>query len=424
MNAIDLFCGAGGFSYGFEVAGINVLYGYDNNEDCIDTYNENHTSEGVVYDICDDVPNIEEDIDIIFGSPPCKGFSDARGSRYVDNEDNGLVFEFIRWVSDINPNIVLIENVKGIRTISDDFIDGVKKELTDEGYDTVKSFVLNSEDFNIPQSRERFFILALNTDNLNIKKDLDVENKIILDDTDNKLKTGKMNIEDAIMDLPEECEGTVNTSYDRYNTLYTSFVKDSDITYNHKSKKPNMDDEYISSIINNVDSGQVYRSNRNGDKYVPVWDVFEDRFTNEEIQTLKIIAKNRNKQDYQIDNGYVKKSMLPLDEDELEGLVEKGWLRSNNGGYDINTKSGVRPKYRRLDLNDTSGTILTTDFRPREKLHPVYNRGISLREGARIQSFPDSFKFKGSYTSISNQIGNAVPPILSYSIGRYIMNLN
>lgn len=432
MNAIDLFCGAGGFSYGLQKAGINILYGYDNDEDAIKTYNKNHISQGIEYDIREDVPDIKENIDLVFGSPPCKGFSDARGSRYVDDEDNGLVFEFIRWVSEIDPDVVLIENVTGIRTISDNFINGVKKELREKGYYNIQSFILNLEDFSVPQSRERFFILA--TKSVEIPDD-------VVDDIESNKFSGT-DIEEAIMDLPKKCDdsNTVNTNYNtnsnndnhnnfnnsfnsKYNTRYSNFVKDSDKTYNHTCKRPDMDDSYVKSIISSIDEGQVYRSNRKGDKYVPVWSVFDDNFTANELETLEIISNNRNKKDYTLSNGYVDPNKLPLNTSELDAMVKDGWLREKDGGYDINTKSGVRPKYRRLDSSDTSGTILTTDFRPREKLHPTYNRGLSLREGARIQSIPDSFEFTGSFTSVSNQIGNAVPPLLAYNLGIYINKL-
>lgn len=127
MKALDLFCEAGGFSKGFESANLNVKYGIDSNEQAIKTYNQNH--EGLEYDIRkDDIPDEiqTEDFDLFFGSPPCQGFSDARGSRYLNSDENGLVFEFTRWVDEIQPELVLMENVTGIKTISDDFIKGLK----------------------------------------------------------------------------------------------------------------------------------------------------------------------------------------------------------------------------------------------------------------------------------------------------------
>ena len=108
-------------------------------------------------------------------------------------------------------------------------------------------------------------------------------------------------------------------------------------------------------------------------------------------------------------------------------LYDDGWLRTDEDGdtlgYDRNTKSGIRPRYMRLDPDGQSNTILTTDFVPRDKLHPTENRGLSLREGARIQSFPDSFEFKGSFDEIATQIGNAVPPLLAQHLGSHLQQL-
>jgi DNA (cytosine-5)-methyltransferase 1 len=78
----------------------------------------------------------------------------------------------------------------------------------------------------------------------------------------------------------------------------------------------------------------------------------------------------------------------------------------------------------RLNPDGQSNTILTNDFNPRDKLHPKENRGLSLREGARIQSFPDSFIFTGSFNEIGNQIGNAVPPLMAESLAEHIINKN
>jgi len=75
----------------------------------------------------------------------------------------------------------------------------------------------------------------------------------------------------------------------------------------------------------------------------------------------------------------------------------------------------------RLSPDGQSNTILTTDFNPRDKLHPIKNRGLSLREGARIQSFPDSFRFLGSFNNIAEQIGNAVPPLMAKHLAEHLI---
>jgi len=75
----------------------------------------------------------------------------------------------------------------------------------------------------------------------------------------------------------------------------------------------------------------------------------------------------------------------------------------------------------RLNTEDQSNTLLTTDFNAREKLHPFENRGLSLREGARIQSFPDDFIFEGEFDAIATQIGNAVPPLMAKAVAEHII---
>jgi site-specific DNA-cytosine methylase len=134
--AIDLFCGAGGFSNGFEKAGVDLKYGIDVDNDALKTFRHNHDSDAIEKDIREGVPDevLQNDYDIVFGSPPCKGFSDARGSRYVNDDRNGLVFEYIYWVSEMQPDIAIMENVTGMRTIGEDFMDAMKKEFKDSGY--------------------------------------------------------------------------------------------------------------------------------------------------------------------------------------------------------------------------------------------------------------------------------------------------
>jgi len=75
----------------------------------------------------------------------------------------------------------------------------------------------------------------------------------------------------------------------------------------------------------------------------------------------------------------------------------------------------------RLNRDDIANTIVTHDFSPRQKLHPTEDRGISLREGARLQSFPDSFVFEGSFSDVAKQVGNAVPPLMAMKIGEFIL---
>ncbi|MDY7082250.1 MAG: DNA cytosine methyltransferase, partial [Halobacteria archaeon] len=153
----------------------------------------------------------------------------------------------------------------------------------------------------------------------------------------------------------------------------------------------------------------------------------------EEQHALWFVARHRTRTEYKATDksgpDYVPIDKIDADNDVVRDLFDDGWLRRKteyNGhqeAYDINTQSGVRPKYMRLDRNDVSNTLVTQSFNPREKLHPTKDRGLSLREGARIQSFPDEFVFDGSFKDIAKQIGNAVPPLLAFKIATHLKNL-
>ena len=125
MNVIDLFCGCGGLSEGFKLAGYNIIGGVDFNQSAINTYNKNFIgANGICCDLLDmneeDIKNVFvslDNIDIIIGGPPCQGFSAA--NRYKtegDDPRNKLFFEFVKFVDLAKPKVVVIENVRGIIT--------------------------------------------------------------------------------------------------------------------------------------------------------------------------------------------------------------------------------------------------------------------------------------------------------------------
>jgi DNA (cytosine-5)-methyltransferase 1 len=419
IKCLELFCGAGGFSKGFEKADLNVILGIDSNEIALQTYNYNNNSDCVNYNLRKNIIiQNNSNIDIVFGSPPCKGFSYAQGKRSEKDKRNNLVFHYIKYLEEIEPEISVIENVIGMKNISDNFFDDVLERLDELGY-TNSVLEIDCSNYGVPQSRKRLFIISSKSGQ-NFDKSY--------------LGNSTTNVKQAIGDLPDIGEDKTKNNNSDIKSDYDKFVKDNpESLYNHNAKKLN--NKFARTIVKKLDKGQTYRSNRNGDKYRSVWDVFVDEFTEKEKSILQFLSENRSKKDYRIKGktvGPVDRSKLleEVNYDNLEKHINKlynnDWIRIdyNNKkiGYDINTKSGVRPKYTRLPLNSPSNTILTTDFNPREKIHPTKKRGLSLREGARLQSFPDSYKFKGSFKQISNQIGNAVPPFISYKIGKMIKN--
>ena len=121
LKVLDLFCGCGGISLGFELAGYEIFGGIDVNQDAVNTFQHNFpNSQAKCIDLStinnDDIPNIFrniQEVDIIIGGPPCQGFSAA--NRYKKEEDdprNKLFFEYMKFVEIVRPKAVLIENVK------------------------------------------------------------------------------------------------------------------------------------------------------------------------------------------------------------------------------------------------------------------------------------------------------------------------
>ncbi len=183
------------------------------------------------------------------------------------------------------------------------------------------------------------------------------------------------------------------------------------------------------SLASKIPEGKIFRSNRFGKRYVQIWKIQE--FTPPEQRMLEFIARHQTKKGYIIEDkeeGHVMKRMIPdRNDNALASLVQGGWLSSieigETVGYKITTKAGLRPRFMRLSRDSISHTILTVDFNAREKLHPTANRGISLREGARLQSFPDDFTFVGSFDEVAAQIGNAVPPLLAFRLASHLAEI-
>ncbi|MFB6101190.1 MAG: DNA cytosine methyltransferase [Haloplanus sp.] len=445
MRAIDLFCGAGGFSAGFERAGIDVRYGVDIDDCALDTFDANHDATGVNHDVSEGVPDSVAglDLDLVFGSPPCKGFSDARGTRRLDDDRNQLVFSFIQWVDHFQPAYVMMENVAGMTTISDAFLEAIEREYAEAGY-RVAWETLNAADFGVPQARERVIYFGVRTD---VGVDPSLPDGTHREDGDGQLTLagerlhGWTTVAEALADLPAPTEdGVVDLPplSDYPDNDYLPLVRDgADRTRNHVAKRP-ATDEVTQHIVDELDPGEMYRSSRFGDRYRQVWDLLAHRFSAVERDALHFIARHRSRKDYRMTGksvGAVPDHRIAdgLDHDDdavydaLERLYDEGWIRTDEEddtlGYDLNTKSGIRPRYMRLVPDGQSNTILTTDFNPRDKLHPTENRGLSLREGARIQSFPDTFAFEGSFDDIANQIGNAVPPLMAQRLGEHLLTV-
>lgn len=201
---LDLFCGAGGLSIGFERCNFEVVRAIDFAKHAVDTYNCNRKEK--VAEV-KDIKTVDDDyiatlgtIDGIIGGPPCQGFSTA-GDRIIDDERNVLYREYFRILKTVSPKFFLIENVVGILTFAKGaVVADIKHRANELGYEIFMA-TLNTQDFGIPQIRRRVIFVG-------IKKEL-VSRPFSFPVPNGKTVT----IEEAIGDLPSLDNGEDNTVY-------------------------------------------------------------------------------------------------------------------------------------------------------------------------------------------------------------------
>ena len=172
MNVLDLFCGSGGISEGFKLAGFKIVGGVDVDADSVKTFERNFP--GAVA-ICGDLLEFSEkriknefgdlDVDVLVGGPPCQGFSNAnRWQGESKDLRNKLFYEYLRFVKVLKPKVVVIENVRGILTKDKGYAKTRILQLVENlGY-VVSSEVLNASDYGVPQNRYRAFFVAIRSD--------------------------------------------------------------------------------------------------------------------------------------------------------------------------------------------------------------------------------------------------------------------
>ena len=171
-NVIDLFCGAGGLSLGFEMADFNILAGFEIEPKFLDTYTSSHPNtigfnedlnEADILELLKENDIDPNDIDVVIGGPPCQGFSTV-GNRMIDDPRNNLVRIYADIVDTIKPKMFLMENVSGLASMKNGQNELIKDELidifNDIGYN-VESKVLLAADYGVPQLRKRIFFVGI-----------------------------------------------------------------------------------------------------------------------------------------------------------------------------------------------------------------------------------------------------------------------
>jgi DNA (cytosine-5)-methyltransferase 1 len=368
---IDLFAGAGGLSLGFEQAGFDVVAAVEIDPIHCGIHKYNFPDCAVIPSSIKDLTGKairkasgmgSRPVDVVFGGPPCQGFS-LIGDRAIDDPRNSLVVEFVRIVAELEASYFLFENVKGL-TIGKHhkFLEEVISAFDQAGYEVLLPWkVLNAADYGVPQDRQRLFLLGAkkgvplpaypNPTHRSPKK---AENDLPLSPT----------CEDALDDLPNaEAFKTLLVS-DEVQT--TAWGKPS--AYARRMRC--LDDEGWGWGYRRSWNPQSLTDSRRTDHT----DISRQRFSETEPGSVEPISR-----------------FFRLPADGLSNTLRAG-TDSARGAF--------------------------TSPRP---IHYAYPRCITVREMARLHGFPDWFRFHVTKWHGARQIGNAVPPPLARAIATQII---
>ena len=336
-TVVELFCGCGGTSTGFELAGYRTVAGCDALRPAIESFRYNHPrATAILGDIKRVEPTAIQDVlgksslDVLIGGIPCQGFSLNNRKRIESDERNLMYLEFLRFVKVLRPRAIVVENVSGMRSVGD-FVGDIEKSLSAAGGMVVKSKILHAPDYGVPQKRKRLVFVGV------CGKEFDFAS---IRPTHGPSTTKPyVNIQDAIGDLPSLRSGESKATY----------------------------------------------------------------------RTAPLCEYQRLMR---------KKSTAELLNHQAPRHPESTIVRIRR------TEPGkpMYPKYKqriRLAWDALSPTQVSGGIRSQFQFgHPQDNRGLSIRERCRIQSFPDHFEIKGGLVQGRVQTGNAVPPLLAKAIAQ------
>ncbi len=417
-TAIDLFCGCGGMAEGLLKAGFDIVFANDISEFASETYNKRHSQLGLIEGkdyafYKGDIHNVTGQyiyerikkldkyrksknikIDAIFGGPPCQGFSMA-GKRDKNDPRNYLFKEYLRVVSEVKPDYVVMENVVGfLSTKLTGFVscDGQQyagedslapniliNELKKIGFRTLEPKVLNAADYGVPQNRKRVVFLAYR--------------KGVKAPAYPKPISTKITLKEAIGDF---------------------YI-------------PNYESKYITNRKINNETCNIQNMERsfNNDLTIERFSLFKNGETSS-ILKQRIINEGIDLTGKKSLIEFLRKKLNLGSQKEVISLYKKPNLESKYIDV-LLTKKSMRKK---LNPDLPSLTVITI---PDDYINPFNNSIFTVRELARIQSFDDDFVFYGKRTTGGKlrkketpqytQVGNAVPPLLAYNIGKSLIHV-
>lgn len=384
LTHIDCFSGPGGICTGMHAAGFDTKVAIEYIKSCVDTYSRNHPDVHVIHSDIRDVTEEQilpyvpgEGIDIVTSGMPCETFSTAGNKSRSFYDDRQYLFrEGIRIAKMVNAKLILFENVPAIvtKTISKKskklIVDILKKELAEAGYGNYIEVVLNAAQFGVPQRRNRFFILASKNPDWELSYPKPVCDK-------------EVTVKEAFAGLPNVIANSGNeaTEYTSDESEYTKILKDD--TFWHREEFSSGNITYHMPMRHRACTLERFALLQQGES---LKDLFE-KYTGDEREKLQ------------------EKRILPK-------------------------KMFIKRNYR-LKSEEASPTV--TSHCLDEFVHPVYDRALTVRECARLQSFPDSYDFCGGPYIIPHiertiqdkyeQIGDAVPPLIAYAWGEEIKKI-
>ncbi|MDC9715275.1 MAG: DNA cytosine methyltransferase [Gammaproteobacteria bacterium] len=387
MQYIDLFSGCGGLSFGLQQSGWKGVFAVEKNPDAfltlkhnlIDKHNhfdwpnwleqKNHDINAVISQYSSELKLLRGTVDLVAGGPPCQGFSMA-GRRNEKDNRNKLIDSYIEFVKLVQPKTLFFENVKGF-TIGfkkdnkrgEAYSQYVWRELENLGYD-VHGKIVNFSEFGVPQKRQRFILVATKAKKAQTFFDLIVKNRANF--FKSKKITDKISLSDAISDLVKKNGTQASPDTKSFQAGIYSKPKSNYQKLMRQGK----------SLANKVADSH--------------------RFARHRADTIERFQ-------YILDHS-----------------------KANLTISDAVRKKYSLKKHTIVPLCKESCTPTLTTL-PDDYIHYSEPRILTVREYARIQSFPDSYEFKGKYTTGGNrrkfevprytQIGNAIPPLFSEQAG-------
>ena len=379
-NFIDLFCGAGGLSLGFERAGFKCVGAIDISKACINTHKLNFPD---CVSINTDISKINprefskeignKKIDLVIGGPPCPTFSTIGHAKIksiksknnlnftlFDDERNFLFKNYFNYIEYFKPNFFVMENVPNFITkYQGSIFNQTKAKIEKLGYKILNedNLVFNAADYGVPQTRKRMLIIGTKIKNFKYKLP---KAEFFSDNNLSSKKNKYRTVKEAIEDLPK-------------------------ITDNWRI------DECDYSIFRNLNSFQkLMRKKTNGSVKNNIC-----RMTNDRAKKVFIEMKQGSKY---MDLPKKIRNILPFREDIFADRLKRL----------VNSK----PSWTVIAHIGMDGYMY---------IHPTETRTLSVREAARLQSFPDDFIFLGTQMETYHQVGNAVPVLLSEAIARSLI---